>query len=221
MTETVKKIRQYIRGIYAMFRRNQEVIFSAQIEYNDEEKGHISKDSRSNEISFEKLDSEARKIICQELPSDLDKIYGIKADIRYIDSREGSLIIFFGAMITTYGLIANYKDFFESIRLIKEHGQRLLKTLERRLHIPPLSIYIKNEYPELPHPDSMRYSLRLKHLFHMFPPDIAEMILEKRAYDIDNYSKRDGFFWYLIFMNIILIITLGALVAAAVIKVYF
>ena len=204
-----------------MLRRKREVIFSATIEYKDDEKRHISRNSHGDETSFEKLDSEARKILCQELPSDLDKIYGIKADIRYIDSREGSLIVFFGAMITTYGLIANYKDFFESVRLIKEHGSRLLRTLERRLHIPDLSIYVKDEYPELPHPDSMRYHSRLKHLFHMFPPDIAEMILETGVYGTNNHSKRDGFFWYLVIMNVILLIALCALVAAAVIKVYF
>lgn len=206
-----------------MLRRKREVIFSATIEYQhyqNVEPRYISKKSHDSNISFEKLESEVRNVLCNELPNELKTIYGIEADIRYIASREGSLIVFFGAIITTYGIIANYKDFFESVKLIKNDAHRLLTVLARKLNLD-LNIYIDDKYPDMPNPDNMRYHLRSKELFHMLPPDIAEMILEKGGYDINNYPKRDGFFWYLIIMNVILLIGLGALVAAAVIKVYF
>jgi hypothetical protein len=208
-----------------MLRRKREVIFSANIEYvhyQNQKERYISQDSRvGDNISFERLDSEVRNVLCHELPAELDKIYGIKADIRYISSRQGSLIVFFGAMVTTYGIIANYKDFFESVRLIEKDAERLLRLLARKLGID-VSIDVDREYPEdLPNPNNMDFGFRLKHPFHRFPPDIAEMVLETGAYGTYNHSKRDGFFWYLVIMNAILLVALGALVAAAVIKVYF
>lgn len=204
-----------------MLRRKREIIFSATIEYVDEEERYISRKSRIGDLSFEELGFKVENILCHELPAELETIYGIKTEIRYIGSREGSLIVFFGAIITTYGIIANYKDFFESVNLIEKDAERLLKLLARKLGID-VSISVDREYPKnLPNPADWRYGVRFKRLFHKFPPDIAEMILEEGENDINIKSKRDGFFWYLVIMNVILFAVLGTLVAAAVLQVYF
>lgn len=203
-----------------ILKKKREVIFSATIEFTDGQK-HIGQNSYISEVSFEKLDYETREVLCKTLPSDLKKIYGVEVNIRHIESREGSLIVFFGAIVTIYGIIANYKKFVDSVHLIKIHAHWLLEQLMKKLNVTGVYTRIKDEYPNLLHYDNIEYDLLLRHLYYRFPPDIAEKIVEMGLYSKNSCSRRDGFFWYLFIMNIILFIVLCLLIGKAVLRVYF
>ena len=195
----------------SIFKKNVEVILSASIEYQNEAK-YIAGDSDVGQTSFDKLDSAARTILCKDLPADLATIYGLKTDIRYIATRQGSLVIFFGVMLTTYGLITNYKAFSESIDLIRKHAKRLLQPLQRQLHTPPLHVHVEEEHSGLP------AAARRKGLEEM---NGGRVLFRKPIHRMDKYSMTHAFVWYLIVTNFILFIALGALVTALLVRLYF
>jgi len=205
-----------------MLRHKREIVFTATIEYHqyNDVKRNIRKDKNMDGITYEKLEKETRRVLCEDLPADLEKIYGVKANIRHIESREGSLTVFFAALISTYGFIANYKDFLESVQLIKKHAKRLLVSLVGRLN-EDMRVDVDIDYPECPHPDSIRHGMKNRILLSKYPPEFIDEMLETECINERSRPRRDSFFWYLIISNIALISLIAIFVAKAVENTYF
>jgi hypothetical protein len=208
----------------------KEIIFATEIEYSYyySNKGYSlspynnSKNLDDN-IQIEKIEKIAREIITDTLPFEMKKIFGIEVRTNILSTDYGSIILFFSAILTGVNLFANYKNLYDSIELIKEHTNRLI---EKKLSIDygkRFDVTTKIEYSPYPQP-----------IFERF-----DKIFRRRRKDIDipleefpelfyinvpaNYGnrKRDGFFYFLLSLTIVLLIIVGILVYGAVIKTYF
>jgi len=220
-----------MRGISRWRRRmlptRREVILAARIEYSQtqEQQGMSIHDSRSSRSSNEKmglpdLQREVERVIEDRLPADLEKLYGIKAEIRIHGCRYGSLSVFFGALLTGFGLIASYKDFYDSIHLLREHAELLLEELlgDRYSH-HSFDVEVKIKHPRLPDPYDF-YSPR--RYWKMLGPELTESLWAfGAASPAAERPRRDAFFWFLLILCVVLMAALGVLAYAAIIKTYF
>jgi hypothetical protein len=201
-----------------MIRKPKEIIFLATIEYGyeDRNKGRRLSISELSNDSHDRLEHQLRHIIDSDLPAELNRIYGLSVNTRVIDIQQGSVLVFFGAVITAVGFISSYADFFESVKLIKEHSELLIERLMDKYH-NKYEVKVVQQYPSLPDPDN-RYPWR--RLRKMFGPEADEFLYWYEGLR-GSGTKRDGFFWFLLFFNIILLIIVGILVGGAVVKTYF
>lgn len=219
-----------MRGISRWRRRmlptRQEVILAARIEYSQtqDQKGMSIRDSISsrskNEMDLPHLQREVERVIEDSLPADLEKLYGIKAEIRIHGCRYGSLSVFFGALFTGFGLIASYKDFYDSIHLLREHAELLLEALlgDRYPH-HSFDVGVAIKHPRLPDPYDF-YSPR--RYWKMLGPELAETVWAfGGAARAAERQRRDGFFWFLLILCVVLMAALGLLAYAAIVKTYF
>lgn len=202
-------------------RRQREVILSARIDlgYESKSKGRrLSPDQWFDDRGIEELERDVKNVIVGELPSDLLEIYGIEVRVRYITTRYGSMAAFFAVVMTGLGVFASYNDFFESIARVREHCALLLRSNLERKYREEFSVNINLEYPYLPEPTS-RLPRRRQKMFDPMPDEMAEFFATTGA--LPERSQRDGFFWYLLVLNILLLGTVGVLVYGAVAKTYF
>lgn len=204
-----------------MRRRRPEVVFSATIDYNYEKrnKGFRLRPSRSsNDIEGSSEEREIRRVLTDRLPSELEEVYGFEVKTRIIAVRGGSLVVFFGAVVSALGVFSSYADFFESIALIKKHARLLLShTLEERFG-EAYDVGVDVEYPRIPDPDDLSPWRRAR---KMFGPEFYDLLGATAWTTAGRPPRRDGFFWFLLATTIILLLLLGALVAAAVLRTYF
>ena len=151
----------------------------------------------------------ARELI---LPPEFANIRGARVESEYITDHEGSLIILFGIVLTSYEIIYNYKAFYESYDLIRSQCQSVLnKVFEKQL---PASFDVSVTYEGSGANDqkgnvSPQWSEKLK---NYMPNSSAPSQFP---------GRRDGFFYYLLCLNIILLIIIAVLVFKAVNKTYF
>lgn len=205
-----------------MRHKPKEVIFLATIDYDY---GRRTKDmhlgrGQNSEFPFEKLEQELRSLIASELPSDLRRIFGLDVDTRVIEVQSGSVLVFFGAVITALGVFSGYADFFESIQVVKRHSKLLIERVLRNRYGGEFDVEVVQQYPSLPDP-SDRYPWR--RLRKMFGPE-ADEILELSAWArrrAGQGTRRDAFFWFLLIFNVLLLATIGGLVGGAVVRTYF
>ena len=203
----------------------REIVMSATVDYSHEarSKGQsIGPKTRFEDNSNSKLEDEVKEIISSRLPSDMAQIYGMTLRTRVITTKYGSLIVFFGVLLSGFTFIANYKGFFDSIHLIREHLGLLLTGRLRERFSDQLEISVSVEYPKLDDPREMRFPSELRRLFrHMpFEPEFSEafnfwQLMAHRP------QRRDAFFWFLLLISLSLIGVVGVLVFAAVKKTYF
>lgn len=204
----------------------KEIIFEAEIDfgYNLKNKGVYLTDQHqqyeSKKVPTRSEVSEcAYNVISTDLPNELELIYGIKIKTRIITTRPGSLELFFGVLFTGYSLIGWYKSLLDSIDLIKRHGNRILSSkFKDRFDIKEWSIEIQSRYPSF---EKLRSRRNLKELLMHGDIDEFEDFFLSRTYEQLPRKKRDGFFYYLIVANCILLIILGLLAFAAIQKTYF
>jgi hypothetical protein len=113
-------------------------------------------------------------------------------------------------------LIASYRDFFDSIRLIREHCEFLLESLlEDKHRHRTFNAGVRIEYPRLrePHDLPLRYMKRFGMIESAWA--LEEPWMPPRG------PRRDGFFWFLLVLCLLLLGALGTLVYAAVVQTYF
>lgn len=198
----------------------QEVVLSARIEYEQsgEQRGRSLLETEREEMSEgRRLREDVEHVIEHRLPEDLAEIFGIEAEIRVIACRFGSLTVFFGVVLSGIGLIASYSDFFDSIRLIREHGEFLLRSvLKEKYRRETFSANVHIEYPRLREP----YDPPLRFMKHFGQLDPRLMELEA-PWAVSRAGRRDGFFWFLLVLCALLFGALGTLVYAAVVQTYF
>ena len=206
-----------------MKRKPREVVFLASIDYNYNEKDkgkRLRLSSLQSDNESGSLLTELKRTITSDLPADLHRIYGLSVETRVIDLQEGSILLFFSAAITAVGFFSNYADFFESIGLVKRHAQILLERVTRVRFGPECNVSVMEQYPSLPNPNEL---VPWRKMREMFGPEVYELWRSAPWFQSAGLgpSKRDGFFWFLLILNIVLLGVVGALVAAAVMKTYF
>lgn len=202
-------------------RRRPEVVFSATVDYNYERRGkglRLRPGISSNDMEESSQEREIRRVLTDQLPSELETIYGFEVKTRIIVVRGGSLVVFFGAVVSALGFFASYADFFESIALIKKHAQMLLaQTLENRFG-EAYDVSVVVEYPSIPDPGDLSPWRRAR---KMFGPELYDVLGAGAWTTAGRPPRRDGFFWFLLTSTIVLLLLVGALVAAAVLRTYF
>jgi len=205
--------------------RSREIIFETTIDfgYDLRNKG-IYLDNEVQSLENKKLPTRtqvaeyAKNVVESQLPAELEHLYGFHVKIRLVDTRPGSLSLFFAAVFSIYTIIGGYKSFFDSIELIKEHTDKLLKSgLRERFNIPGWQVDTKSKYPSF---ESHKYKRDLRHAIMEGDIDDLEEIISP-AIVSTNRQRRDPLFYYLLILNIFLIAIIGTLVFSAVKKTYF
>jgi hypothetical protein len=203
--------------------RRREVVLAAQIEYaqtGDQQGMSIRADQKSNDLPLPHLRDEVERVIEHRLPSDLEELFGVEAEIRVRACRYGSLSVFFSVLLTGAGLIASYKDFYDSIQLIREHCALLLRELlQDRYPHRRFDVKVDLKHPHLSNPYDGYMPQRY---WKMRGPELTEALwpLGEPPAALHRTS-RDGFFWFLLVLCTLLLGALGVLVYAAVVQTYF
>lgn len=196
--------------------KKREVIIKAKVDYrynSNVPDRKIKKDHYvgKKETSTQELETDLIFVLKEKLPLKMKEIYGIdvKIDIKKIEY--GSISIFFGAIFQGIQIVASYKSFIDSVRLIREHAQDLIEHLMNEKYGKDFSIDVDIKYPRLERHDHIDDFLYLGKK--------GRKIL---SFDEEsNNCKRDAFFWFLLCMNIVLISVVGAMSYAAIAKTYF
>ncbi len=205
-----------------MSRKRREVVLEIYIDKEGE--GKIKKGDQFDNCSISELVTDVSSIITDRLPADLADIFGVDIKTRVIgDPRYGSISIFFGVVLSGFTVIASYKSFFDSIKLIEEHCQLLIRGLLQDKYRGQLFANVSRRYPKLDDPRDMYLPKSLRRFFggKGFGPGIEDYFLELSQLHGIQGKRRDGFFWFLLSLCIILLIIVGILVYAAVVKTYF
>jgi hypothetical protein len=143
----------------------------------------------------------------EELKPFLTKITDLQIlDLRLNGSFNGSIELIFTILFNSYQFIAGLKDFYDNLRLIKNHSNRFIKQRLDSRYGPVFNVGTNIEYPSIDRHDEMFWMMH-KEGFPFFPNDSFN-------------QKRDGLFYYLLISNIVLITLLGLLIFKAV-KTYF
>ena len=125
--------------------------------------------------------------------------------------------MFFAAVVSGLGFFSSYAGFFDSVKLIKRHCALLLQRASRDHPGPDLEITVDEQFPTLPDPNDFR---PWRHMRKMFGPE-ADELLGASLFAGNQLPHRDGFFWFLLVLNILLLAAIGILVSGAVVKTYF
>jgi hypothetical protein len=171
------------------------------------------------DYSMSAIEQEVRSVIEHELPRELSKLFDLDVETKVEATKEGSLIVFFSALIVAYPLIANYHDFYESVHLIKKHCASLLQSVADSKFGGSIDTSVCVYYPNVP--DPTEYPFRW--MRHMFGHPGGEEAFAAAAFMQRPATPhgRDLFFWYLVVMNIILMTLVGSLVYRSVSATYF
>jgi hypothetical protein len=157
--------------------------------------------------SEEGFETAVRDALTKTLPRDMKEIFGVEISVDIKAAKHGSLTIFFGVIVAGLAALSRYKNVFDSIELIRQQAESVLESLRTRYG--QFNIGVQAIYPRLRDPFDRHHSLR------------HEMFLEEIGFSVAPYSRRDGFFYFLLIWNIISWLVISALVYAAVIKTYF
>ncbi len=171
------------------------------------------------DLPLSTLEADLRNIIERELPNELSSLFDIEVQTKVLDTKYTSLTIFFGALIAAYPLIASYHDFAESVHLIKKHCYLLVDALDNSKYGHSLNKNVEVYYPTLPDPTDYPY----RWMRHMFGHPGGEEAFAFTALTQRPAAShvRDLFFWYLVVMNIVLMVLVGSLVYRSVISTYY
>jgi len=191
-----------------MPRRKNEIIFQARIEYSDSRNKQMLDREENPDI-----EQRARRALTEDLPHDMENIFGVNVDVQVKGTRDGSITLFFGAVIAGVGALSRYKSLYDSVQLIQNQAQRVI--------IAALgdSRYSVSVNAVDPTPDALqdpRYRWWRRH-----GPFPLEFLPASLADDPGVRRGRDGFFWFLLVLCILEGVTLGLLVYRAVLKTYF
>ena len=198
--------------------RHRKVVFLATIEYDYKSLKESGRLRDNRDMPYERLEEKARKAITEELPKDLKDIYGLSIKTSIERTQEGSLLIFFSAVVAGIGFLSSYADFFASIQLIKQHARWLLNRVTREVNgqaIWQFDVNVEEQFPYVNDPASLG-TMRSGKLIRKNMEEVWSNSLTSR-----HSSNRDAFFWFLLILNILLLTAIGFLVAKAVEKTYF
>jgi hypothetical protein len=193
----------------------REVIFEARIEYRTSER-RITENSK-----IQHIEESVKQTLIVDLPKDLDLLFGVKAKIHIRGTRYGSLSVFFGAILAAYGILSAYKDFWDSVELIRQQAEDLLNNTLNRGGRREFNIRVSTRYPM-----GYRRSLLQRDVAILLHDIRHELVFRARDRDqVRPYEmyrpRRDGLFYFLLILCIIESAVIGLLVYGAVMQVYF
>jgi hypothetical protein len=199
------------KGGVMLRRQRREVVFEARVE--SAEKGARLTPSGENGS----VEDTVIRTLTAELPGEMRRLFGVEVEIHIKGTRYGSLSVFFGAVLTAYGLLSGYKGFSESMNLIRQQADDLLTGALRRLGSYSVNVY--ERYPGTEELDD--WSPRYRWLRRRYPPDLVGEILARAepTYEVVP-PRRDGFFYFLLTLCIVEMAAMGLLVWRAVVHTY-
>src|ERR1022692_4836112 len=102
-----------------MPRRKNEIIFQATVDYSDSR--NLSDIGENKEIK-----ERVSRALTQDLPRDMEALFGVNIDVQIKGTREGSIIMFFGVVIagvsSLLGALSRYKSLYDSVVLIQNQA---------------------------------------------------------------------------------------------------
>ncbi len=199
--------------------KTSRIIYSANVDLNYELKTQGERLHRNKAFLLPKQEmkiesKKIEKLIKQTIKYDLEKEikkFGVDIKTEINSTRYGSIEVFFTVFITTFSFIASIKGFYDSIIFIKKQTEKLLRSNLNEQFGDFFYVVVSAEYPSF---ESREIS-----------KEEFDFLLSKRKpygyFDtINEKPKRDGFFWYLLISNIILLGIIGLLIIKAVINYY-
>jgi hypothetical protein len=162
-----------------MPRFRREAIFEATVDYS----GNRSLDAREDRH----IEDLVVRTLLEELPRELDQVFGLSVEVRVRGKRYHSLSVFFGVAVAAYGLLSGYKGIYDSIELIRQQASDLLGSALRQA-----GDFNVNVYSRLPNRDWMEPDMFLKRRFRWRHLAFAE----------EGTPGRDGFFYFLLGFSI-------------------
>lgn len=200
--------------------KTSRIIYSANVDLNYDLKKQGEKIQRDKTIWLSKQEKnieskELEKLIEQTIKYDLvkeiRKTIGLDIKTEINSTRYGSIEVIFTVFITTFSFIASIKGFYDSVMFIKKQTERLLRSNLNEQFGDYFSVGVSAEYPSF---ESREISMK----------ELDFLLRKGRPYGhfdtINEKQKRDGFFWYLLISNIILLGIIGLLIIKAVINYY-
>lgn len=149
------------------------------------------------------------RIINEEIADELRMLFDIPIKkIKVNRTYEGSLIIVFSVLFNLFQFISSIAGFRDTIKLIQNTVYRHMK---KRLN----DEFITEGYFEInvrSERDDDYYTYLVESNNGGLPVSFSNSRVQ---------AKRDGFFWYLLITNIVLLIIIGIFVGKAVIKMYW
>jgi hypothetical protein len=204
----------------ALFKRRSSVkaIFEVKIDFADRKQyGELQKggsyyfprfSNQEKKTSYEEIKGYLTDIVEDDLKKHLSKAVGMQIkDIRVTADYDGSIELVFVVLFNVFQFVAGMKDFYDNVRLIRNHSR---KYIARRLDDKYGSVF--NVSTDIDYPNVDRYD----ELFSMFRHGEFPFPIHSSNGNI----SRDGFFYYLLFSNIVLLVVIGFFIFNAV-KSYY
>ena len=184
--------------------QKQKAVFTVKIDLNRDNKNngdtlrpgesYYAKNERK--FTYDQLKSFAIAAIEKDFPREVEEISGLPVyDIRVNRSYAGSIELVFTILFNSYQFIAGIKDFFDSLRLIRETSDKFLKGKLSDEYGDMFDIHTNISFPNTDYyhyPEDLFMGKRGRHL-------LSNLVSHN-----SNDNPRDGFFYYLLISNIVL-----------------
>lgn len=191
-------------------KKQYKAVFRTRIDFKNDEKpslplcpGQTYYFENQREVSYRDISDEAEQIINNDLKAELQKYTDLS--IREVQTQavyEGSIEIIFTVVLSFLELVGGLKDLYDAVHLLKEIVER---HINRKLSDKFGNHFRVDTYVIAPREeDYWRFEKRY----------MAEQ-------GTNGEVKRDAFFYYLLVVNIVLLLIVGVLVFGAVKTVYF
>lgn len=192
--------------------KRYKAVFRARIDFNHDElhqerlhPGHsyYLEEGSDERVSYTDISDEAIRIINSDLKPELQKYIDISIEEVQVQAvYEGSIEIIYTVILGFLNLVGGLKDLYDSVHLISEISERYIK---KKLSNKFGNHFRVDTYVIAPREeDYWRFEKR-----HMVVRGNEEKL------------QRDAFFYYLLIVNIVLLVIVGILVFGAVKAVYF
>ncbi|HYL77618.1 MAG TPA: hypothetical protein VEU96_25615 [Bryobacteraceae bacterium] len=192
-----------------MARRKNEIIFEARVEYSDKRNGKLDLHENSE------VEQQIKRALTEDLPSHMETIFGVSVDVQIKSSGQGSITVFFGALVAGVSALSRYKNLYDSVILLQNQATRVIQAGLRGPGTYDVSVSAVD--PSANSLEDGRTRWWRRHA--PFPMDFAPP--SDWGDDSRSRHSRDGFFWFLLVLCILEGAALALLVYRAVLHTYF
>ncbi len=95
------------------------------------------------------MERDLAAILENQIPSRVEELYGITAKIKIKKIEYGSITLFFSVLLQGFQIISSYKDFRDSIRLIRDDASTLINQLMKNKYEEEFNVTVYIKYPNL------------------------------------------------------------------------
>jgi hypothetical protein len=160
------------------------------------------------------IEERVNRALTQDLPRDLEILFGVNVDVQIKGTREGSLIVFFGAVIAGVSALSRYKNLYDSVVLIQNQAPRVIHAALNGSGEYSVGVHAVDPSERSLEDPRYRWWRRRAPFSDEFLRDASG------ADDSQARHRRDGFFWFLLALCILEGLALGMLVYMAVLKTF-